>query len=234
LEEGKIRLRQRLQPFVFLKGCYDMGKITGLKARKSREKRIDVFLDGKLAFGMTADLALKEGLKVGQELSESRLEALAGLDRYQRCLNAAIRYLEYRPRSEAEIRKRLQRHGFDNDCTEKTLARLKEQGLVDDTVFARFWKDNREAFSPRSRRLTKLELRRKGLNSDIVELVVSEVDDSDSAYRAAINRAHRLPLADYQDFRRRLGEHLGRRGFSYDVISETIERVWKEYSTVVK
>jgi regulatory protein len=214
--------------------CFFMGKITGLKAGKSREKQINIFLDGKFAFGMLTEVALKEKLKVGQELSESRLGALAGLDHYQRCLNAAIRYLGYRPRSEAEIRQRLHRHGYDNDCTEKTLARLKEQGLVDDTAFARFWIDNREAFSPRSRRLTKLELKRKGLNSDIIEQLVSEVDDSDSAYRAALSRVRRLPLADHQDFRRRLGEHLGRRGFSYDVINETIERVWKEHSNIPK
>jgi regulatory protein len=211
-----------------------MGKITGLKAGKSREKKINIFLDGKFAFGMLTEVALKEKLKVGQELSESRLGALAGLDHYQRCLNAAIRYLGYRPRSEAEIRQRLHRHGYDNDCTEKTLARLKEQGLVDDTAFARFWIDNREAFSPRSRRLTKLELKRKGLDSDIIEQVVGETDDSDNAYRAALSRVRRLPLADHQDFRRRLGEHLGRRGFSYDVINETIERVWKEHSNIPK
>lgn len=192
---------------------------------------MDVFLDGRLAFGVPADLAMKEGLKVGQELPESRLESLASLDRDQRCLNAATRLLAYRPRSEAEIRQRLQRRGFDSDSTEKTLARLKEQGLVDDIVFARFWKDNREAFSPRSRRLTKLELKKKGLNNDIVEQVVGEIDDSDSAYRAALSKARRLSTADYPDFRRRLGEYLGRRGFGYEVISETIKRVWKEYHT---
>jgi regulatory protein len=209
--------------------CYFMGKITGLKAGKRREKQVNIFLDGKFAFGMLTEVALKEKLKVGQELSESRLEALAGLDRHQRCLNAAIRYLGYRPRSTAEIRQRLQRHGFDSDCMEKTLARLKEQGLLDDTAFARFWIDNREAFSPRSRRLTKLELKRKGLDTDIIEQVVGEVDDSDSAYRAALSRTRRLLPADYQDFRRRLGQYLGRRGFSYNIISETVERVWKEY-----
>ena len=209
--------------------CFFMGKITGLKAGKSREKQVNIFLDGKLALGMLTEVALKEKLKVGQELSESRLEALAGLDRYQRCHNAAIRFLGYRPRSEAEIKQRLHRHGFDSDCTEKTLARLKEQGLLDDTAFARFWIDNREAFSPRSRRLTKLELKRKGLDSDIIEQAVGKVDDSDNAYRAALSRARRLPLADYQDFRRRMGQYLGRRGFSYNIISETIERVWKEY-----
>lgn len=211
-----------------------MSKITGLKAGKSREKRVNVFLDGKIALGLLTETALKEGLKVGEEVTESRLEALSVADRYQRCLNAAIRYLGYRPRSEAEIKQRLQRHGFDSECTEKALARLKEQGLVDDIAFARFWKENRETFSPRSRRMTKLELRRKGLNSDIIEQVISEVDDKDSAYRAALSRAYRLSTSDYQTFRQRLGEYLGRRGFSYSVIHETTERVWQEHKNISK
>jgi regulatory protein len=209
-----------------------MSKITGLKPKKTREKRIKVFLDGKPAVDILAETALKEDLMVGQDLTASRLETLAGADRYQRCFNAALRYLGYRPRSEAEIRQRLRQHGFDSDCTEKTLAKLKEQGLVDDTAFARFWLENREAFSPRSRRLTKLELRRKGLKNDIIEQVAGEINDRDSAYRAALGRARRLPMSDYQAFRRRLGEYLGRRGFSYNIIKETTERVWKEHKNI--
>lgn len=201
---------------------------------KSREKRVNVYLDDKFACSLLAEVALQKGLKIGQELSEAELEALAGADRYQRCLNAAIRYLGYRPRSESEIRQRLQKHGFESEYTEKALARLKEQGLVDDTAFARFWKDNRESFSPRSRRLTKLELQRKGLNSDIIEQVIREVDDSDSAYRAALSKARRLSPSDYQVFRRRLGAYLGRRGFGYDIINETVARVWKEYVGAIK
>jgi regulatory protein len=209
-----------------------MSKITRLTAGKSREKRVNVHLDGKYAFSLLAEVVLKEGLRVGQELSDEQIEKLTGTDRYQRCLNAATRFLGYRPRSEAEIKQRLQKHGFDGKLTDKALARLKEQGLVDDTAFARFWIDNRESFSPRSRRLTKLELQRKGLGNDIIEQVVGEVDDNDSAYRAALSKARRLSPSDYQVFRRRLGEHLGRRGFGYDVIKDTVERVWKEYTGV--
>ena len=205
-----------------------MSKITKLTAGKSREKRVNVFLDGKFAFSLLAEVALKEGLQVGQELSDSQVTALAKSDHYHRCFNAAIRFLGYRPRSEAEIRQRLQRHGFDSDCIERVLAQLKEQGLVDDTAFARFWKENRESFSPRSRWLTRLELQRKGLAGGIIEQVADEVDDSDSAYRAALSKARRLSPSDYQDFRRRLGEHLRRRGFGYEVIKHTVERIWKE------
>jgi len=205
-----------------------MAIITKLTAGKSRENRLNVFLDGKFSFSLLAEVALKEGLRVEQELSDSQVESLTRTDRYQRCLNAAIRYLGYRPRSEAEVRQRLQRHGFDNDCTDKALAKLKEQGLVDDTAFARFWKENRETFSPRSRWLTRMELQRKGLNRSVIEQVVSEVDDSGSAYRAALSKARRLSSSEYQDFCRRLSEHLRRRGFNYQVINDTVERIWKE------
>jgi len=205
-----------------------MSKITKLTVGRSREKRLNVFLDGKFTFSLLAEVAIKEGLQVGQELSANQVEVLTGSNHFHRCLNAAIRYLGYRPRSEAEVRQRLQRHGFNGDCTEKVLAQLKEQGLVDDTAFARFWKENRESFSPRSQRLTRLELQRKGLDGGVIDRVVGEVDDSDSAYRAALGKTRRLLPSDYQGFRRRLGEYLRRRGFNYEVINDTVERVWKE------
>ena len=205
-----------------------MSKITALHAGRGREKRVNVFLDGKFAFSLEAEVVMKEGLQVGQELSTGQVELLIGSDRLQRCLNVAYRYLSYRPRSESEVRERLQRRGFDGDCTEAVMAKLREQGLVDDAVFAQFWKDNRESFSPRSQRLTSLELRRKGVGSDLIDRVVAAVDDGDSAYRAALGRVRRLPLSDYHGFRRRLGEYLRRRGFNYEVINHTVERVWQE------
>lgn len=208
-----------------------MSKITKLTPGRSREKRVNVFLDGQFTFNLLAEVAVQEGLQVGQELSANQIEGLTRSDHYHRCLNAAIRYLGYRPRSESEVRQRLQRRGFDGDCTEKVLTKLKEQGLIDDTAFALFWKENRESFRPRSQRLTRLELRRKGLNGGIIDQVVSEVNDRDSAYRAALDKARRWSSSDYREFRRRLGEYLRRRGFDYEVINHTVERVWKEYAS---
>ena len=205
-----------------------MSKITAIRVGRSRRKRVNVFLDGKFTLSVEADVAVKEGLRLGQELSDYQIEALTRSDHSHRCFNAAAHFLSYRPRSEAEIRKRLQQRSFDGDSVTAVLAKLKEQGLVDDMAFAQFWKDNRESFSPRSQWLTKLELRRKGLANDIIDQVVDTIDDDDSAYRASLNKARSLPRSDYQSFRRRLGEYLKRRGFSYGVINHTVERIWQE------
>ena len=204
-----------------------MKKVTAIRSGRRQGKRVNIFLDGKFTLSLEAELAAKEGLGVEQELTESDIEALAQADLCQRCLNAALHYLSYRPRSEAEIRERLKRRGFDEGSVETTIAKLKAQGLVDDLAFAQFWKDNRQSFSPRSQRLTRSELRQKGVASDIIEQVVAQVSDEDSAYRAALAKARRLSRADYQSFRRRLGDYLKRRGFGYGVIKHTVERVWQ-------
>jgi regulatory protein len=205
-----------------------MNKITAIQIGKSRGKRVNVSLDGRFAFSLAAEVVLREGLRVGQELSAAEVEALAGTDRFHRCFNAALRYLSYRPRSEFELKERLQRRGFDGDSMGAVLTRLKEQELVDDVAFAQFWKDNRESFSPRSKRLTGLELRRKGVDEDTIAQVVDVIDDDDSAYRAALGKARSLSLSDYQDFRQRLAGYLRRRGFSYGVINHAVERVWQK------
>ncbi len=206
-----------------------MKKVTAIRAGKGRSKRVNVFLEGKFAFSLRAEVAAKEDVQLQQELSAEQIEALARSDHFHRCFEAAVHYLSYRPRSESELRERLYRRGFGDDSVEAVIARLKEQGLVDDAAFAQFWKDNRQSFNPRSQWLTGLELRQKGVASEIIDQTVGAIDDEGSAYRAALNKARSLPLSDYQGFRHRLGGYLRRRGFNYEVINHTVKKVWQEY-----
>jgi regulatory protein len=205
-----------------------MRKVTALRAGKGRRKRVNIYLDGEFAFSLEAEVALKNGLRVNQELSPEQIEEIIASDQYRRCYNAATLFLGYRPRSEPELRERLRKRGFHSNSIESVVNRLKEQGLVDDSAFAEFWKDNRDSFSPRSQWLTGQELRRKGVSEDIIVKVVGTIDDEDSAYRAALKKARKLPRTDYQVFRRKLGDHLKRRGFGYGVINSTVRRLWEE------
>ncbi len=205
-----------------------MKKITAIRAGKGRVKRVYVVLDGKRAVSLETEVAVKGNLRVGQELAESEIEKMVGDNQFHRCLTAAAGFLGYRPRSEAELRERLQRRGFSGDCVQAVMARLKELGLVDDRAFARFWRDNRESFSPRSQRLTRLELKRKGVAEDIISKTVDAIDDEDSAYRAALSKVRSLSRSDYQSFYRRLGGYLQRRGFNYGVIKHTVGVIWRE------
>jgi len=187
-----------------------------------------VFLDGRFAFSLGAEVVAKENLQVGQEITVDQIESLTGSDQLQRCLEMAYRYLSYRPRSESEIRERMLRRGFAAETIDAAIVRLREQNLLDDEAFAQFWKENRESFNPRSQWLTGLELKRMGVMNDVIEQVVTGMDDDENAYRAAMQKTRRGAPSDYQSFRRRLGDYLRRRGFNYEVIGHTVEKVWQE------
>jgi regulatory protein len=146
----------------------------------------------------------------------------------QDCLDAAYYYLGYRPRSEGEVRQWLRKRGFANEVTEAAIAKLREQNLSDDLAFAQFWKDNRLSFRPKSRRSIEKELRDKKVASEIIEQVTNDIDDDQIAYKLGSSRLPSLAHLDYPDFRRRLSSYLAYRGFSYEVIRNTVARLWRE------
>jgi len=205
-----------------------MNKITGLRIRNRSGEKVDVFLDGKYTASLGAVDVAREGLKVGQELSSDRIEKLLASLRKTRCLDAAYRYLGYRQRTEAELRERLVRRGYGISDVEYAIARLREQGLLDDLAFAKTWTENRQSSSPRSRQATGRELRGKGVSPTIVKQVVDDINEEESALRAARGRAPRLSGLDYEHFYRKLGDFLKYRGFGYEVIGRTVKKVWLE------
>jgi len=146
----------------------------------------------------------------------------------QHCLDATYRYLSYRPHSEAEVRQRLHQRGFDTEVVERTLAKVKEQNLIDDVTFAQFWKENRLSFKPKSKRLIEKELKDKKVAAEIIERVTEDIDDMDNAYKLGCSRMHVLAHLDYPDFYRRLSNYLSYRGFNYEVIKCTIAILWQE------
>ena len=205
-----------------------MRKITALRAGKGRRKRVNIYLDGEYAFSLEGEVAVKEGLRINQELSAERIKEITSANNYHRCYDAAALFISYRPRSEPELRERLRKRNFHAESIDAVVTRMKEQGLINDIAFAEFWTENRDSFSPRSQWLTGMELRRKGVSEEIIQQAVGVLDDDDSAYRAAYKKARNLPRHDYQSFRRRLGDHLQRRGFGYGVINATVKRLWNE------
>ncbi|MEE9400802.1 MAG: RecX family transcriptional regulator [Dehalococcoidia bacterium] len=205
-----------------------MNTVTVIETQMKRKGRVKVFLDRGLAFSLSLPVAAEVGLHKGQTLSLAEIERLKSADQLHRSMNSALRFMSPRPRSEAEIRARLNRHGFDADTIQQVLTKLKEQGLVDDIAFARFWRENRESFKPLSRRLIELELKQKGVDAETIAETTTGIDDEPSAYRAAEKKARSLERLDYPSFRKRLGAFLKQRGFNYELINRTIDRIWQE------
>jgi regulatory protein len=204
-------------------------QITAIKAGKNpRQQRSSIYLDGKYAFSLADEVILKEQLKVGQIISDDRQARLNGADDRQRCMNAALQFLSLRPRSRSETALRLKKHGFTEADIAGTLDRLSELNLLNDVEFAEYWKENRSAFKPLSRRAIEQELRQKGVEKGVVSETLNDLDEAENAYKAAAARAGRLNTTDYRGFQKKIAAFLQRRGFAYGTIKQTVRRLWEE------
>jgi regulatory protein len=203
-----------------------MKKITALVVQKKNPNRVNVHLDGEFAFGLSRIVAA--WLRVGQQISEEKIEQLITEDSREWAFQQAMLFLSYRARSEAEIRKNLRKHEIPETVIDQTIERLRQNGLANDDQFAQAWVENRNTFRPRSRRMMAMELKQKGLADEAIQSAIENVDDEASAYEAARKRAARLKGLEWNDFRRKLSEFLARRGYSYSVIAPVVSRIWNE------
>jgi regulatory protein len=154
-------------------------------------------------------------------------------------LETALRFLGARPRTQWELRRRLQRSGADDDVLEAALARLTDLGYVDDEAFVRWWSEQRDRHAPRGRRLIEAELRQKGVPREVIErlreapLERAEEDaalpetDEQRASAALERHLHGRPIPDDLRAVQRLGMFLIRRGFD----AETARRAIRQHAT---
>jgi regulatory protein len=199
------------------------GKITELRFQKRNKDRVNVYLDGRFAFGLAAVEAAH--LKVGQELSDTDIARLQKQDEIEQAYERALNFLSYRPRSEAEVRRNLRRKDVGDQVIEDVIERLTRAGLLDDGEFARYWVENRVQFKPRGARALRQELWEKGIPDAVIAEALERFDEQNAARRVAQAGARRMARLDPRDFRRKLSAYMARRGFSYAVIKPLVEEM---------
>jgi regulatory protein len=144
-------------------------------------------------------------------------------------LEAALRFLEARARSVAEVRRRLTMAGYRPDLVEAAVVRLTELGVLDDESFARAWVESRDRARPRGERALRQELALKGVERAVSDEILEERReageggeiDLDAARRLLVRNARALArVADPRVRRQRAYGLLARNGFDPDVCRE--------------
>ena len=203
------------------------GTITALVAQKKNPDRVNVYLDGKFAFGLAAIEAVR--LRRGQALTDADIERLQAADDVEKAREKALRFLGNRPRSEWEVRQNLLKAGYGDATIDRVLERLRSVALVDDAAFAKYWIDNRTQFKPRGEVALRQELRRKGVDREVIDAVLEEGGHADdqAAIQAALAKADRYRQLPRPEFAQKLGAYLARRGFDYETVREAVQAAWQ-------
>jgi len=206
-------------------------EITAIKAQKRNRQRVSIFLDGEFAFGLSRFVAA--WLEPGRKLTDAEITKLLDEDTYEVAFQKALQFINHRPRSVDETRRRLAKKGFSDEVIEATLTKLKDKNWLDDLDFSRQWIENRNTFRPRSERLLAYELRLKGVADDKITQALEKFggDENELAYQAGIKKAKKCRQESKFDFQKKVGGFLGRRGFHYGIVKPAVERLWEEFAS---
>lgn len=139
--------------------------------------------------------------------------------------------LEIGPRSHAELARALATKGVPEQAAEQVLARFAEVGIIDDALFASLWVSSRHRGRGLAARALIQELRRKGIDDELVREAVGVLGPDQEAATARELVRRKLPssIGLTTDARvRRLVGMLARKGYgaglAFRIVKEELER----------
>jgi regulatory protein len=189
--------------------------------------RFAVLVDGHERAVLSLDAIERLGLVVGRPiagLEDAIALESARLHSYDRALNM----LAFRARSSSELARSLVRKGEEKAHVDWAIARLQEQGLLDDAAFARAFTRSRVVGGKQSRRRVEQELARKGVSRTVAGEAIEDVFEDEAVdQRSIVEEAARKKLRSLSGLepavqRRRLYAFLARRGYDLDDIRAAI------------
>lgn len=210
-----------------------MGVVTAITVQARNPDRVNVLVDGAYRFSLDVLQVGDLGVKIGTDYSEQQLQAFERESEYGKLYARALEYCLSRPHSHAEVRDYLRRKtrpargkdgqlrpGASQQNADRVLERLVERGYIDDAAFARYWVENRRQAKGASRRRLEMELRQKGVASQLIADALGATERSDVDELQKVIAKRRTRYADEQ----KLVAYLARQGFAYDDIKAALRR----------
>ena len=145
---------------------------------------------------------------------------------FKKAKNQALKYLSYRDRSKWEITQYLEKKQHSHLVIQQTLEYLENLDYVDDQRFALQWGQFNINKKKLGRNRLYLELLNKGIDRETLENILSTLYENNPeiqlAKECASKKWESLKGVEEDKKKRRLFQHLKRRGFPTDIIYQSL------------
>jgi regulatory protein len=201
-------------------------KITSIEHQK-KDGRFNIFLDGEFAFGLYRETVYNFGLRVNDELTQPEIDKMRSEDELNFGKKVAFRYLNYKPRSEKEVRTKLLQKKITEKTIDEIITSLKDLKFIDDVNYAKMYVESKVTLKPEGSRVLKMKLAGKGIEKELSQKTVEENYPEETEIKKAkdlINKySKRVKAKNSADKKQKIYRHLLSKGFSYDVISRVLK-----------
>jgi len=147
----------------------------------------------------------------------------------------AVNYIDYAPRTIAEVRRRLAKGGYEEDVIDVVIDDLVRVELLDDSKFSSDWVESRVRTKKLGRTRLAAELRQKGIGREDSDRALEELDPESEADAALELARKRLGPDEIESWstpaeraagRRRLAGYLQRRGYKWEIIEQVFATIF--------
>lgn len=147
----------------------------------------------------------------------------------------AVKLLAAKPRSVAELRERLLRgKNIDEEVVETVISRLREYGYLNDERLAFSYASYKVKQKPVGRRRLQRDLKLKKIENSVaneaLEMVYTETSEEQLIEEAIAKRLRIRGKPKNRAEAKSLFDHLLRRGFAFDLVSERVRSLATDYA----
>jgi regulatory protein len=198
-----------------------MQKITAIEPQK-RKDRYNIFLDDEFVFGADKDTIYSFGLRKNDELSEDKINEIKDYDEFNFGKKIAYHFLNYKPRTEKEIRKKLREKKISEKNSDRIIKVLKDLKYLDDNQYAKLYLEEKLSNNPAGKRLISMKLSGKGISkeviSDVIDSQYSEEKETKKAKELLSKYLKKVRAKSEMDKRQKCYRYLLSKGFDYEIV----------------
>ncbi len=200
--------------------------ITEIK-KTTNSMRYKLYVDDEFTGFFIDEILAKYHLKTGQEIGEDEFKEIKKENDGKLAFDMALGYLEKYNVSGSGLKNYLKRKMLSQGAIDDACKKLKEYGYIDDRAFAKSYFESLTA--SHGKRAIIRKLKDKGVSSEVIDEVVSNIDDESEeenalalAKKFAKNRENNLKN------KQKCLAHLIYKGYDYSVAQKVVNKLFTE------
>ena len=198
-----------------------------IESKRGKGNKIHISLDGEYALTVDSDYWYTSRWFDKKEIDDEDVEELKEEIEKRRAFNNALDLISVRLHSRKELKDKLRRK-YSETAAESAAEKAVGLGLVNDEYFAEIYASELCERKKYGLMRIRQELRQKGIDSDIIENVLSSLDfDSKESIIDIINKKYSRKLSDAND-RKKVVAALQRLGYSFSDIRSAMNEFESE------
>ena len=206
-----------------------MSRITSIEPQK-RKGRFNIFLDGEFAFGADKETIYNFGLRKNDDITKDKINEIIEYDEFNFSKKIAYNFLNYKSRTEKEIKKKLKEKKISEKSIDKVIAILKNLKFIDDTRYAKLYVEEKLTNNPKGKRVISMKLAEKGVSKEVINSIIdsqyNEDKETAKAKELLLKYLKKVRAKSDLDKKQKCYRYLLSRGFDYEIVKEVckIER----------